>query len=32
MSKSKLKLNIFEHGEFKLPSKKKMKKMGEGSD
>ena len=26
MSKSKLKLNIFEHGEFKLPSKKKMKK------
>ena len=26
MSKLKLKLNIFEHGEFKLPSKKKMKK------
>ena len=26
MSKLKLKLHIFEHGEFKLPSKKKMKK------
>lgn len=31
MSKKKLKLNIFEHGDFKLPSKKKMKKWMEAA-